>query len=76
MARRRIVLVFVLAILLPALVVGYLSLRGFAERREATRRPVALATSRYRRTVLGSSPSCAATGLVGRPSREPGWRRF
>jgi signal transduction histidine kinase len=38
MARRRIVLVFLLAILLPALLVGYLSLRAFAERREATRR--------------------------------------
>lgn len=38
MARRRLVLIFLLAILLPALVVGYLSLRAFAERRDATRR--------------------------------------
>ena len=38
LARRRIVLIFLLAILLPALVVGYLSLRAFTERREATRR--------------------------------------
>ena len=35
MARRKIVLIFVLAILLPALVLGYLSLRAFSERREA-----------------------------------------
>jgi hypothetical protein len=38
LARRRIVLVFLLAILVPALVVGYLSLRAFAQRREAVRR--------------------------------------
>ncbi len=38
MARRRLVLIFLLAILLPALVVGYLSLRAFTERRDATRR--------------------------------------
>jgi signal transduction histidine kinase len=38
LARRRIVLIFLLAILLPALVVGYLSLRAFTGRREAIRR--------------------------------------
>jgi len=38
LARRRIVFIFLLAILLPALVVGYLSLRAFTERREAMRR--------------------------------------
>jgi signal transduction histidine kinase len=36
-ARRRIVLVFLLAILVPALVVGYLSLRALTERRKAVR---------------------------------------
>jgi signal transduction histidine kinase len=38
LARRKIVLLFLLAILLPALIVGYLSLRAFAERRESIRR--------------------------------------
>jgi signal transduction histidine kinase/tetratricopeptide (TPR) repeat protein len=38
LARRKIVLIFLLAILLPALVVGYMSLGAFAKRREAVRR--------------------------------------
>jgi signal transduction histidine kinase len=38
LARRKIVLVFIVAILLPALVVGYLSLSAFSKRREAVRR--------------------------------------
>jgi signal transduction histidine kinase len=38
LARRKIVLIFILAILLPALVVGYLSLSAFSKRREAVRR--------------------------------------
>jgi signal transduction histidine kinase len=37
-ARKKIVLIFLLAILLPALVVGYLSLSAFSKRREAVRR--------------------------------------
>jgi signal transduction histidine kinase len=37
-ARKKIVLIFVLAILLPALVVGYMSLSAFSKRREAVRR--------------------------------------
>src|SRR5512139_390585 len=37
LARRRIVLVFLLAILVPALVVGSLSLRALTERRKAVR---------------------------------------
>jgi hypothetical protein len=38
LARKKIVLIFILAILLPALVVGYLSLSAFSKRREAVRR--------------------------------------
>ena len=38
LARRKIVLIFLLAILLPALVVGYMSLGAFSKRREAVRR--------------------------------------
>ncbi len=38
LARRKIVLIFLLAILLPSLVVGYLSFSTFAERRESVRR--------------------------------------
>jgi len=38
LARRKIVLIFLLAILLPALVLGYLSLSAFSKRREAVRR--------------------------------------
>jgi len=38
LARRKIVLIFIVAILLPALVVGYLSLSAFSKRREAVRR--------------------------------------
>ena len=38
LARKKIVLIFVLAILLPALIVGYMSLGAFAKRREAVRR--------------------------------------
>jgi signal transduction histidine kinase/tetratricopeptide (TPR) repeat protein len=38
LARKKIVLIFFLAILLPALVVGYMSLGAFAKRREAVRR--------------------------------------
>lgn len=38
MARRKIVFIFLLAILLPSLVVGYLSFSTFAERRESVRR--------------------------------------
>jgi len=37
LARRKIVLIFFLAILFPALVVGYMSLGAFAKRREAVR---------------------------------------
>lgn len=37
LARRKIVLIFLLAILLPALVVGYMSLGAFSKRREAVR---------------------------------------
>lgn len=37
-AHRKTVLIFVLAILLPALVVGYMSLNAFSKRREAVRR--------------------------------------
>jgi signal transduction histidine kinase len=37
-ARKKIILIFLLAILLPALVVGYLSLSAFSKRREAVRR--------------------------------------
>jgi signal transduction histidine kinase len=37
-ARKKIVLIFLLAILLPALVVGYLSLSAFSKRREAVRK--------------------------------------
>jgi signal transduction histidine kinase len=38
LARKKIVLIFFLAILLPALVVGYMSLSAFSKRREAVRR--------------------------------------
>jgi signal transduction histidine kinase len=38
LARRKIVFIFLLAILLPSLVVGYLSFSTFAERRESVRR--------------------------------------
>ena len=38
LARKKIVFIFVLAILLPALIVGYMSLGAFAKRREAVRR--------------------------------------
>jgi len=38
LARRKIVVIFLVAILLPALVVGYLSLSAFSKRREAVRR--------------------------------------
>ncbi len=38
LARKKIVLIFILAILLPALVVGYMSLSAFSKRREAVRR--------------------------------------
>lgn len=38
LARRKIILIFLLAILLPSLIVGYLSLRTFSQRREAVRR--------------------------------------
>ena len=38
LARKKIVLIFSLAILLPALVVGYMSLSTFSKRREAVRR--------------------------------------
>jgi len=38
LARRKIVLIFLVAILLPALVVGYMSLSAFSKRREAVRR--------------------------------------
>jgi len=38
LARRKTVLIFLVAILLPALVVGYMSLSTFAKRREAVRR--------------------------------------
>ncbi|MFP4082433.1 MAG: hypothetical protein ACLFVG_06705 [Candidatus Aminicenantes bacterium] len=37
LARRKIVFIFLLAILLPSLVVGYLSLSTFAKRREAVK---------------------------------------
>jgi signal transduction histidine kinase len=35
LARRKVVLIFALAILFPAIILGYLSLRAFSERREA-----------------------------------------
>jgi len=38
LARRKMVLIFILAILLPCLIVGYLSLTTFAKRREAVKR--------------------------------------
>ena len=38
LARRKTVLIFLLAILLPALVIGYMSLSAFAKRREGIRR--------------------------------------
>jgi len=38
LARRKIVFIFLLAILLPSLVVGYLSFSTFAQRRESVRR--------------------------------------
>jgi hypothetical protein len=38
LARRKIVLIFLLAILLPSLIVGYLSLSTFAKRREAVQK--------------------------------------
>jgi tetratricopeptide (TPR) repeat protein len=38
LARRKIVLIFLLAILLPSLIVGYLSFSTFSKRREAVRR--------------------------------------
>lgn len=38
LARRKIVFIFVLAILLPSLIVGYLSFRAFSNRLEAVRR--------------------------------------
>jgi signal transduction histidine kinase len=38
LARRKIILIFLVAILLPALVVGYMSLGAFSKRREAVRR--------------------------------------
>lgn len=38
LARRKIVLIFILAILFPALVLGYLSLSAFSKRREAVRK--------------------------------------
>ena len=37
-AKRKIVLIFLLAIFLPALVVGFLSLNAFSKRREAVQR--------------------------------------
>jgi len=36
-ARKKIILIFILAILLPSFIVGYLSLRTFAKRREAVK---------------------------------------
>lgn len=46
LARKKIVLIFVLAILLPALIVGTMSLGAFSKRRDAaanrrTRKPIA-----------------------------------
>ena len=38
LARRKMVLIFILAILLPSLIVGYLSLTTFAKRRETVKR--------------------------------------
>ncbi len=38
LARRKIVLIFLLAILLPSLIVGYMSLSAFSKRREAVKR--------------------------------------
>lgn len=38
LARRKIVIIFLLAILLPSLIVGYLSFSTFSQRREAVRR--------------------------------------
>lgn len=38
LARRKMVLIFILAILLPSLIVGYLSLATFTKRREAVKR--------------------------------------
>jgi signal transduction histidine kinase len=38
LARRKIVIIFLLAILLPSLIVGYLSLRTFSSRREAVKK--------------------------------------
>jgi signal transduction histidine kinase len=38
LARRKIILIFLLAILLPSLIVGYLSLSTFAKRREVVRK--------------------------------------
>ena len=38
MARRKIVFIFLLAILLPSLIIGYLSFSTFAQRRESVRR--------------------------------------
>jgi hypothetical protein len=38
LARRKIVLIFSLAILLPALILGYMSLNAYSKRREAVRR--------------------------------------
>jgi signal transduction histidine kinase len=38
LAKRKIVLIFLLAILLPSLIVGYLSLGAFSKRREAVKR--------------------------------------
>ncbi|MCK4264062.1 MAG: hypothetical protein KAX27_03880, partial [Candidatus Aminicenantes bacterium] len=37
LARKKIILIFILAILLPSFIVGYLSLRTFAKRREAVK---------------------------------------
>ena len=38
LARKKIILIFILAILIPSLIVGYLSLNTFAKRREAVKR--------------------------------------
>jgi signal transduction histidine kinase len=38
LARKKIILIFLLAILLPSLIVGYLSLSAFSKRREAVKR--------------------------------------
>jgi hypothetical protein len=38
LARRKIAFIFLLAILLPSLIIGYLSFSTFAQRRESVRR--------------------------------------